>query len=360
MLRQSRKLAHLRHAQSLSDGPDHTGLQEVQLLHNCLPGFGLGDVSLQTAVAGVVLPHPVMINAITGGAPDVAQTNRDLAKLAKAAQCAMAVGSQYASLENKSVRNTFALVREEHPDGIFLANLGAHVTGDEAQEAVDMLGAQALQIHLNVGQELVMAEGDRDFSGYLERIAAVVRRLRVPVIVKETGCGMAAEQVRQLAAVGVAAIDVGGAGGTNFLAIEAARSGQALSPELLAWGVPTATSLVEAKTVLPAGVSLIASGGLRTAADMVKALALGAHAVAVAGPVLRQLAVSGDQAVRWLHELRQEMQLFMVLCGAKTIPALHEAPLVITGRTAEWLRARGLYPDSRSAFRQGRSYPDQQ
>ncbi len=352
MLRQSRKMAHLRHAQTQPDGPCQTGFQDVHLLHNCLPGIGMADVSLKTAVAGLALPHPLIINAITGGAPDVAQTNRALAQVAKAAGCAMAVGSQYASLEDKSVRHTFSCVREEYPDGVLFANLGAHVSLDEAQEAVEMLEAQALQIHLNVGQELVMQEGDRDFAGYLDRIASLVRHLSVPVIVKETGCGMGAEQVRRLAEAGVAAIDVGGAGGTNFLAIEAARSGQMLASELMAWGIPTAISTVEAKAVLPPAVSLIASGGLRTASDMVKSLALGAHAVAVAGPVVQRLAVSAEQAVQWLAALRYEIQQLMVLCGAENLAALHAAPLVITGQTAEWLRARGLYPDSRSAVKQ--------
>ena len=351
MLRQSRKLAHLSHARTLADGPRKTGFQDVHLLHNCLPNIGMDDVSLHTLVAGLSLPHPLIINAITGGAPDVAETNRALARIAKATQSAMAVGSQYASLEDKSVRETFSLVREEYADGIFFANLGAHVSPAEAQEAVAMLDAQALQIHLNVGQELVMREGDRDFSGYLDRIAAIARQLTVPVIVKETGCGMGAEQIRLLAAAGVAAVDVAGAGGTNFLAIEAARSGQKLSEALLGWGIPTAVSTVEAKAVLPSSVSLIASGGIRNAAEMIKALAIGANAVAVAGPIVQQLAASPDQAADWIARQRHEMQQLMVLCGAKNLNQLSQVPIVITGPTAEWLRARGLYPNDRCAVK---------
>lgn len=351
MLRQSRKLAHLKLAQTIADGPCHTGFADVRLLHNCLPGIGMSDTALPTVVAGITLAHPIIINAVTGGADDVAETNRALAKAARATKSAMAVGSQYASLEDKRVRDTFSLVRDEYPDGVVFANLGAHVSPDQAKEAVAMIDAQALQIHLNVGQELVMREGDREFGGYLERIAAIAEVLPVPVIVKETGCGMAAEQLRQLAAAGVAAVDVGGAGGTNFLAIEAARSSRTLPEELLAWGTPTAVSLVEAKAVLPPSVSVIASGGVRSAADMAKSLALGADAVAIAGPVVRAVEHSEEAAVAWINERLQELRCLMVLCGACAPQKLSNKPLVILGETGEWLRARGLYPGARSRVR---------
>ena len=351
MLRQSRKLAHLKLAQTLDDGPCRTGFQDVRLLHNCLPGIGMSNISLQTAVAGIALAHPIIINAVTGGAGDVAETNRALAKVAKATQSAMAVGSQYASLEDKHVRNTFSLVREEYPDGVLFANLGAHVSPEQAKEAVDMISAQALQIHLNVGQELVMREGDREFGGYLDRIAAIAEVLPVPVIVKETGCGMAAEQLRQLAVAGVAAIDVGGAGGTNFLAIEAARSSRTLPEELMAWGMPTAISLIEAQNVLSTTVSVIASGGVRSAADIAKSLALGARAVAVAGPVVRALASSDEEAIAWINERLQDLRCLMILCGACAPQELSNKPLVILGETGEWLRARGVYPEERSRIR---------
>ena len=347
MLRQSRKLAHLKFAQTIEDGPCNTGFQDIRLLHNCLPGIGIADVSLHTTVAGLSLPHPFIINAVTGGAADVAETNRLLANVAKMTHSAMAVGSQYASLEDKNTLDTFTVVRKAYPDGVLLANLGAHASPLQAQEAVDMIGAQALQVHLNVGQELVMQEGDRDFSGYLDRIAAIAQRLTVPVIVKETGCGMAAEQLLKLAETGVAGVDVAGAGGTNFLAIEAARSQQNLSEELSGWGIPTAISMFEAKAVLPSAMSLIVSGGIRGAADMAKALMVGADAVAAAGPVVRLLSSSPENAVAWINSCLYELQQIMVLCGAKNLAELTSAPLVIVGETAEWLRARGLYPQAR-------------
>ncbi len=349
MLRQSRKLAHLKLAQTLADGPCQNGFQDIRLVHNCLPNVGMADVSLHTSVAGLSLSHPFIINAVTGGAADVEETNFLLAGIAKRTHSAMAVGSQYASLEDKRMRDTFAIVRKTYPDGVLLANLGAHVSPLQAQEAVDMIGAQALQIHLNVGQELIMQEGDRDFSGYLDRIAAIAQRLTVPVIIKETGCGMAAEQLLKIAETGVAGIDVSGAGGTNFLAIEAARSGQSLSSDLSEWGISTAISLLEAKAVLPPPISLVASGGIRSAADMAKALAIGGHAVAVAGPIVRLLSTSPDAAVAWIESRLYELRQIMILCGAQTLPELAAAPLVILGETAEWLRARNLYPQERCA-----------
>ena len=150
--------------------------------------------------------------------------NGHIAEFACLTNTAMAVGSQYAALEDPEVQHSYQIVREKNPDGIIFANLGAHATPMQAQLAVDMIHAQAIQIHLNPAQEFMMAEGDRDFSGYLKNIAKIVESVKVPVIVKEVGCGIAKEQAALLAEVGVKAIDVGGMGGTNFLAIEAARS----------------------------------------------------------------------------------------------------------------------------------------
>ena len=62
---------------------------------------------------------------------------------------------------------------------------------EQAKAAIDMISADALQIHLNPAQELAMEEGDRDFSNCLSHIEAMVQGVGVPVIVKETGCGMA-------------------------------------------------------------------------------------------------------------------------------------------------------------------------
>lgn len=352
-MRQSRKLDHLKYTLALADGPGTNSFADFSLLHNCLPDLAWADVDPATTVAGIPLRHPLIINAITGGAPDVTAVNADLAALAKRTGAAMAVGSQFAALENAAVRRSYQIVREVNPDGVLFANLGAHATPEQAAQAVAMIRADAIQIHLNAAQELAMAEGDRDFTGYLANIAAIAAASAVPVIVKEVGCGVAREQAAALAVSGVRAIDVGGAGGTNFVAIEAARSAAVLPAETLAWGIPTAVSAVEAVSVLPSAVDLIVSGGIRSPLDAVKSLAIGGRAVAIAAPAVRMLQDEGmEAAVAWCDAFLHELRRYMLLVGAKTVGDLAGVPLVITGRSREWLQQRGI-DTSRYANRGG-------
>lgn len=188
-----------------------------------------------------------------------------------------------------------------------------------------------------------MLEGDGDFSQWLRRIEEMARSLPVPVIVKETGCGMALEQVRQLAGTGIRAVDVGGAGGTNFIAIETARTGRRLPDDLLGWGIPTAVSALEAASVLTPAVDLIVSGGVRTPVDAMKCFAIGAKAVGIAAPIVRLTEQQGvEAAVAWIREYVATIRKLTMMLGKATIAELSLHPLVITGRAAQWLTAREI------------------
>ena len=343
MTRQSRKIDHMRQAMALTDGPVSPGFEDLTLVHSCLPETKFADVSIGTTCAGLSLPHPVIINAMTGGAAALTEVNGRLAEVAKQTGAVMAVGSQFAALEYPEVADSFKVVRKINPTGIVWANLGAYATVEEARRAVDMLEADALQIHLNAAQEISMPEGDGDFSFWLRRIEEMARNLSVPVIAKETGCGMALEQVRRLAGVGVRAVDVGGAGGTNFIAIETARTGRKLTEDLSGWGIPTAASALEAAAVLPADVDLIVSGGVRTPVDAAKCFAIGAKAVGIAAPILRLTEQQGVAvAVAWVQEYLTTIRKIAMMLGKATIAELSAQPLVIVGRTAQWLTARGI------------------
>jgi isopentenyl-diphosphate delta-isomerase len=271
------------------------------------------------------------------------QANGRLAEVAKRTGSLMAVGSQFAALEFPEVAESFRVVRNVNPAGLIWANIGAYAAVEDALRVVDMIEADALQVHLNAAQEISMLEGDGDFTGWLRRIEEMVRHLQVPVIVKETGCGMAMEQIRLIAATGVKAIDVGGAGGTNFIAIEAARTGRTLPGDLLGWGIPTAVSLLEAAEVLPHGVDLIASGGVRSPIDALKSFAVGAAAVGIAAPVLRLSEQGGvDAAVVWLQEYLATLKQGIMLLGKISIRDVAAHPVVITGRVAQWMEERGI------------------
>ena len=342
-MRQSRKLDHLKFSLALKDGPSSSGFEDISLIHNCLPNLRWDELDIKSSFAGIHLENPLIINAITGGASDVTAVNGMLAEFAHRTHTAMAVGSQYAALEDPAVEQSYKIVREKNPHGIIFANLGAYVTPQQAQLAVEMIEAQAIQIHLNPAQELIMTEGDRNFAGYLNNLARIAEHVDVPVIVKEVGCGMGKEQASLLSDIGIKAIDVGGMGGTNFLAIEAARSQMTLSPQLLSWGIPTVISAVETMSVLPKHLDMIVSGGVRTSLDVVKALALGGSAVGMATPILRMLYENDlNDAISWFEGFLHEIKCYMLLAGAPDVKNLAKIPLIINGYSKDWLAARGI------------------
>jgi isopentenyl-diphosphate delta-isomerase len=339
-VRMSRKMEHVRHALDLV-ATGRNGLADIQLVHNCLPDASTDAVAFTTRIGDLTLSSPIFINAMTGGAHETEAINRELAVVAREKGLAMAVGSQMSAIRNKEVAYSYRIVRKMNPDGVIFANLGSEATVEQALEAVDMVQANALQIHLNVMQELIMPEGDRDFRHALERIAAIAERLPVPVIVKEVGFGIMAEGAAKLKAIGVPIVDVGGSGGTNFAAIENARRANSLD-WLNDWGHPTSVALLETLSVYGPG-SVIASGGIASSADVIRALCLGASAVGIAGAFLRVLQTEGTEAaMRLADELHEGLRLMMTALGASTVPELWRKPVVVGGDTAAWCAARGI------------------
>lgn len=339
-MRQSRKLDHIKYALELADGPLPTGFADVRLVHNAIPELDKEDIDLQVEMFGRSLQAPLLINAITGGNPGVLEINRLLARAACEAGLGMAVGSQTGALLDTELTGSFKVVRQENPTGLVIANVGAMVDASLALRAVDMVEANALQVHLNVAQELAMAEGDREFRGMLKNIASLVDLSPVPVIVKEVGFGISLETARILQGLGVNWIDIGGAGGTNFAAIEHRR--KAVSPVPEDWGIPTAASLAEVAATCPK-CNIIASGGLRTPQDAVKSLAIGASLAGIAGLWLKTLLQqSYAELVAELDRFKHGLSCLMLLLGARTVSDLQRVPLVITGFTGEYLRQRGV------------------
>jgi isopentenyl-diphosphate delta-isomerase len=342
-LRQSRKLDHIAYSLKISDGPQTTGLEDIMLLHNCLPELDVTDIEFSTRVAGLTFSSPLYLNAITGGARDVTEINRQLAIAARTCNIPMAVGSQAAALEDTAVLESFRVVREENPEGLLIANIGGGATVEDACRAVEMINADALQIHLNSAQELAMKEGDRGFRGYAANVKAIAEQIKVPVIAKEVGFGIAKEQAKQLQQLGVSAIDVGGSGGTNFARIETARVTDTQHGFLSSWGISTAASLVEVITAVAQKTDVLASGGLRSPEDAIKALSLGAKAVGLAAPCLQVLLTQGLEAlITYLTRFKYELRCVMLLAGAASVEELRHKPVIITGRTEQWLGKRGI------------------
>jgi isopentenyl-diphosphate Delta-isomerase len=340
MTRARRKWDHIQYA-LIEKKKDH-GLNDVSFVHQSLPNSSLRDISIENRFGELLLSSPIFINAMTGGGGErTEEINRRLALLAKELGLAMSVGSQMAAIKDPSERNSYQIVRKENPSGHIFANLGSEAMVEDAKVAIDMIEANALQIHLNVVQEITMPEGDRDFHGALQRIEEIVKSIHIPVIVKEVGFGMSMEAVKLLHSIGVSYVDIGGYGGTNFASIENARRVEQLA-FFNNWGIPTAASIVEAKNVSNTLV-IAASGGITNSLDCIKALALGADAVGMAGFFLKNMMKFGmEETIDKTKKLHDELKFMMLALGANNIKDLQSTPLIISGKTHHWLNERGI------------------
>lgn len=320
----------------------------VHLIHRSFPQVTVDDISITSEMASLPLETPFFINAMTGGSEKTKQINEQLATLARETSLAMATGSVSIALKDPSVQDSFTIVRKTNPTGMILANVGAGSSLEQAQRAIDLLEANALQIHVNAPQELVMPEGDRDFRYWLEDIAKIASTLYIPVIVKEVGFGMTRETIQQLIDCGITSIDVSGQGGTSFTQIENARRKKREFGYLDSYGLSTVQSLLEANEV-PYPYEFIASGGIRQAYDIFKALALGANAVGISGTILTHLLTKGlDETILLVQQWQSELTTLYAMTGSKTTAQTRTVPLYFTGSVREWCDARRIAPDSYS------------
>jgi isopentenyl-diphosphate delta-isomerase len=298
------------------------GLDALGLVHDALPEIDFDAIDLSATFLGRSLRLPLIISSMTGGTPEAARINRALASAAARVGCAMAVGSQRAALEDPALAATYA-IRDQAPDVLVLGNLGAVQLNygygmDQCRRAVEMIRADGLLLHLNSLQEVLQPEGNRDFSGLLDKIEALCRELPFPVLLKTTGNGLsprAAAKLARLARAGLAGIEVSGAGGTSWARIEALRGNDAASLDQFGeFGETTADSIRAARAAVPE-LPLIASGGVRHGADVAKALALGADLVGIARPLLKA-AVQGQARVEEaLRRVAWELQVSCFYAG---------------------------------------------
>lgn len=340
-----RKDEHVRLAMSLHEPGKQTPWADVGFLHHALPGTDVDAVDLSTTVLGARWQAPVYVNAMTGGTEATGRLNAGLAEAAGAAGLAIASGSQHVALRDASREDTFRVIRRQAPQAFVLANVGPTVSPEQAVRAVEMLQADALQVHVNVAQEVPMPEGDRDFSDWAERIGAITEAVGVPVVVKEVGFGLSRRSVDALVPLGVAAVDVAGNGGTDFVAIETSRREDGAYRDLVGWGQSAALCLLECLHTqageLP--VQVLASGAVRTPLDVVRGLALGARAVGASGHFMHTLTKFGPEALfRELVSWKEQLRGIMALLGAGRVAELARTDLLVTGATAERARLLGV------------------
>lgn len=350
-----RKLDHIRICieKDVQTHNNWTGFKDVSFIHNALPEISLEKVDTSLKFLGRRLEAPIIIEAITGGTRESTKINIPLAEAAEDLGLAMGVGSQRIAIDNPKQASTFQIVRRKAPNTCIIGNIGASQLADgydvkEVQKAIDMINADVLAIHLNALQEAIQPEGTPFYNGVLKKIEKITSALSIPVIVKETGAGIASTEAAMLEKIGVKGIDVSGAGGTSWAAVEHYRSKQLsnyvnakLGEVFWNWGIPTAVSIVE--VCKSTKLTVIASGGIRTGIDAAKAISLGANASGLALPLLKPALEGTIKNV--LEMLIKELKIAMFLIGAKSLETLHSVPLIITGQTAEWLRARGFPPE---------------
>ncbi len=328
-----RKVEHLRI--NLEENVQFTevanGFERYRFIHQALPELALDEIDTNLTLFGRRLRAPILISSMTGGAAEAERINRNLAQAAQATGVAMGLGSQRAAIEDKQLARTFQ-VRDLAPDVLLLANLGAVQLNygygiDQCRRAVDMIEADGLILHLNPIQEAVQANGNTDWSNLLGKIEIVCRTLPVPVVVKEVGFGISEEIARKLAEVGVAAIDVAGAGGTSWAAVESRRAPtaelRALAERFWNWGIPTAESVVRARRGAPR-TPVFASGGIRDGIEIAKALALGATLGGLASPMLKLANISADTAIAGLEAIIAQIRVAMFGIGARDLDAVRD------------------------------------
>lgn len=318
-----------------------SSLAGIRFVHHSLPQISVEDVSLKTELNDFTLNTPFFINAMTGGNEWTGQINKKLAIIARETDLAMAVGSMSVALKQPEVAKSFEIVRETHPDGFLIANLGAGHGLENARKAVDIIDADAFQIHINSIQEIVMPEGDRDFSSWLENISEIVSGLNIPVIVKEVGFGMSHETIKMLEQIGVSYIDISGTGGTNFAQIENFRRENYKLDDLELFGQSTAESLLEAQKSKKK-TQIIASGGIRTPQDILKSLALGANAVGISSQMMHLALEDTDRAIQTIDDWKNELIKTMTILGAKTPQNMKQVDILLPENLVHYAQLRGL------------------
>jgi isopentenyl-diphosphate delta-isomerase len=323
-----------------------TLLEEVELEHDALPELSYDELDLRVTLFGKTLRAPLVIAAMTGGTPRAGEINRALAEIAEKRGYGFGLGSQRAMLRRAESAESYR-VRAHAPTTLVLGNLGgvqaAGMSTSEVAELVAQVSADALCVHLNPAMELVQPGGDRDFKGVLGALERLSRELGVPVVAKETGSGLGSRAAKKLARAGVRHVDVSGAGGTSWVAVEMHRATggeRALGEALRDWGVPTAASIALCRRARPKLETIIATGGISSGLDVARALALGASAAGIARPVLQAFTTGGAEgALRYLDGVEAELRAVMLLSGAKTPAKLGRVPRVLGPRLARWLDA---------------------
>ena len=359
MTTSSRKLDHIRICLDHEVDAKSRPFEDIVLMHKAMPEIDEADIDTSCRFLGRKLNAPLMISAMTGGHPATKEINIRLGMAAFQMGIAIGVGSQRAALEDRSLEDTFSAVRDVAPDIPIIGNIGAvqlKRSGPQIIERLaEMIDADAIAIHLNFLQESIQPEGDKDACGVLDAIRSASCG-SVPLMVKETGAGITAEVARSLVDAGVKMIDVSGVGGLSWAGVETFRASEVGDEGLEqmgrlfeSWGIPTPVSIVECRS---AGATVISSGGVRSGLDVARSLAMGASLAGASLPFLKPATENKEAVVKVIGSYIRSLRISMFLTGCRDVSQLARIPLVVLGRTREWLQARNFDLNTFSNYRE--------
>lgn len=312
----------------------------IRFVHTALPNISFEEVDMSTRIGRMDLEIPIFINAMTGGSSQAKEINEKLAKISAACNIPMASGSISSAIKDETLTETFDVIRANNSNGRIFANIGADKTLKDAKQAIQMLKADALQIHLNIAQEMIMPEGDRNFTNWEMNIRDIVDNIEIDVIAKEVGFGMGMESIRRLKGLGIKIVDISGKGGTNFAMVENARRNHKY-PYLNNWGLSTVESLLEAKAI--DDMEILASGGIRNPLDAVKALALGARAVGLASWFLKiAKEETVEEGILKTKRFIEEMRIVMTILNARNLRELRSKAIIFDEKLHSYITQRNI------------------
>ncbi len=334
----NRKDDHINSALKNQDTLNH--FDHVRFIHHPLSQLKVDDIDLSAVFIGKTYQLPFFINAMTGGSKQAKAMNEKLALIAKHFNIPLALGSISTALNNPKWEDDFKIARTLYKEGTILANLGAEHSINNALKGIAIIQANALQIHLNNVQEIVMPEGDRDFKNHYNNLKKLNNTLDVPLIVKEVGFGMSFETLKQLKSIGIKHVDVAGKGGTNFSKIENNRRTSSYD-FFNEWGQSTVESLLEASKV--EDLNIYASGGIRNALDIIKALRLGATFVGMSGWFLKIVKDNTlEDAIKEVEHLIAALKGIMCVLDARDLNKLKEKPIVFSPLLKNYMDQRAI------------------
>jgi len=311
------------------------GFENYEFEHFAITEVEFDKIDLSAVFLKKKINYPFLISCMTGGTEDAEKINEKLAVAANELKIPIGVGSQRQALEDKKHHSTYRVVRKNAGKVPVLGNIGAAQVAkskkiiDDIRMLIDLVEADAMVIHVNPLQELLQTEGEPEFKGLVKNIEKICSKIKTPMIVKEVGSGISKKAAKRLLEAGVKGIDVSGAGGTSWAAVELLRSNE-VDNYFKEWGLPTSYCVRKVKELKKDfNFTLISSGGISNGVDIAKSIALGADLTASARIILQEVMKNDiNGVVNLIQSWFLTVKRIMFLTGCKDIESFKKIGLI--------------------------------